>query len=159
MIPVTLCLPISDARRQVLLGVKLRGFGQGKVVGFGGKIEVGETAATAAARELREETGLHVASDHLDAVAALTFLFPARPDWDHLVHVFLARAWTGEPAGSEEITAEWHALDAIPYDKMWNDARFWLPRVLAGERLQATFIYADDNATVREYRIGTLETG
>ena len=147
----TLCMPVSEARRQMLLGVKLRGFGQGKVVGFGGKIEEGETVAETAVRELYEEAGLRVAPDQLEEVAQLTFLFPARPDWDHLVHVSLARGWTGEPFGSAEITAEWYDLDALPYDRMWDDDRYWLPRVLAGERLQATFIYADDCQTVREY--------
>ena len=148
---VTELIVVSEARQQILLGVKQRGFGQGKVVGFGGKLEEGETVAEGAARELYEETGLSVAPDQLDEVAVLTFHFPARPDWGHHIHVFLARAWTGEPVGSEEITAEWHDLDAIPYDKMWDDARLWLPRILAGERLQATFTYADDNETVREY--------
>jgi 8-oxo-dGTP diphosphatase len=31
---------------------------------------------------------------------------------------------------------------------MWDDARYWLPRVLAGERLSATFSYAADCETV-----------
>lgn len=149
---VTLCLPVSAARGQILLGVKLRGFGQGKLVGFGGKIEDGETVAEAAARELHEETGLRAAPDQLDDVALLTFLFPTRPDWDHLVHVFLARRWSGQPVGSAEISAQWYAMSGIPYDLMWDDARLWLPRVLAGERLQAAFIYAEDNETVQEYR-------
>ena len=148
---VTELIVVSEARQQILLGVKQRGFGRGKVVGFGGKLEAGETVTEGAARELHEETGLRVTPDQLDEVAVLTFHFPARPDWDHHIHVFLVHAWSGEPAGSEEITAEWHDLDAIPYDKMWDDARLWLPRILAGERLQGTFIYADDNATVQEY--------
>ena len=147
----TLCMPVSEARRQILLGVKLRGFGQGKIVGFGGKIEDGETVTEAAARELHEEAGLRAESDQLEEVAQLTFLFPARPDWDHLVHVFLAHGWSGEPVGSAEISAEWYDLDTLPYDRMWDDDRYWLPRVLAAERLHATFIYADDCETVREY--------
>ncbi|MCA9869763.1 MAG: 8-oxo-dGTP diphosphatase [Caldilineae bacterium] len=147
----TLCLPISDARRQILLGVKLRGFGQGKLVGFGGKIEDGETVAEAAARELCEETGLRAAPDQLQEVAQLTFLFPAQPGWNHLVHVFLARRWTGEPVGSAEISAEWYDLHHIPYDRMWDDDRYWLPQVLAGQHLRATFIYGDDNETVQQY--------
>ncbi len=151
MIHVTELIVVSEARQQILLGVKQRGFGQGKVVGFGGKLEEDETVAEGAARELHEETGLSVAPDQLDEVAVLTFHFPARPDWGHHIHVFLVRAWSGDPVGSAEITAEWHDLDAIPYDKMWDDARIWLPRVLARERLQATFIYADDNETVQEY--------
>ncbi len=39
---VTLCLPIDEQKRQVLLGLKKRGFGQGKLVGLGGKVEPGE---------------------------------------------------------------------------------------------------------------------
>lgn len=150
---VTECIVVAETRQQVLLGVKLRGFGQGKVVGYGGKLEPGETVVEGAARELLEETGLRVTPDQLDEVAVLTFDFPNRPDWGHFIHVFLVRAWTGEPAGSDEITAEWYDLDAIPYERMWDDARIWLPRVLAGERLRATFVYADDNETVADYRI------
>lgn len=150
---VTECIVVCEARQQVLLGVKLRGFGQGKVVGYGGKLEPGETVVEAAARELHEETGLHAAPGQLDEVAILTFHFPNRPDWGHVIHVFLVPAWTGEPAGSDEITAEWYDLDFVPYDRMWDDARIWLPRVLAGERLRATFVYADDNETVQDHHV------
>ena len=154
---VTELLVVSDARQQILLGVKQRGFGQGKTVGFGGKLEAGETVAEGAARELHEETGLRVAPDQLNEVAVLTFHFPARPDWGHVIHVFVVRGWAGEPADSEEITAEWHDLDAIPYDKMWDDAHLWLPRILAGERLQATFTYGDDNETVQDHHITVIQ--
>lgn len=150
---VTLCIPLLETTGQVLLGEKLRGFGQGKVVGFGGKIEAGESWAQGAARELREESGLAAAPEELDEVAVLSFFFPQRPEWDHLVHVFLARAWQGAPTGSAEITAEWHSIAAIPYPRMWDDARFWLPRLLAGERLLAVFVYAGDNETVASWQI------
>ena len=33
---------------------------------------------------------------------------------------------------------------------MWDDGRRWVPRVLAGERLEATFSYAPDYETVVE---------
>jgi 8-oxo-dGTP diphosphatase len=36
---------------------------------------------------------------------------------------------------------------------MWDDARHWLPRVLAGERLRATFSYEADCETVASARI------
>ena len=39
-------------------------------------------------------------------------------------------------------------MDALPFGRMWDDAPRWLPRVLAGERLRATFSYAADNETV-----------
>jgi hypothetical protein len=31
---------------------------------------------------------------------------------------------------------------------MWNDAQYWLPRVLAGEHISVLFTFADDCATV-----------
>ena len=37
---------------EVLLGMKKRGFGEGKWNGFGGKVEAGETIVEAAAREV-----------------------------------------------------------------------------------------------------------
>ena len=42
MRPTTLCFPVN-ARGQILLGRKKRGFGVSKWNGFGGKIEKGET--------------------------------------------------------------------------------------------------------------------
>ncbi|MEZ4769906.1 MAG: 8-oxo-dGTP diphosphatase [Caldilineales bacterium] len=150
---VTECIVLSEDGQQVVLGVKQRGFGAGKLVGYGGKLEENETIAAGAARELYEETGIHTAPNHLDEVAVLTFIFPARPDWNIIIHVFLVSDWTGEPTASAEITAEWHDRDAIPYDRMWDDARIWMPRILNGERLRATFVYADDCETVQAYRI------
>ena len=41
--------------------------------------------------------------------------------------MFVCRSWRGEPAGSDELDPEWFALDAVPFDEMWDDARRWLP--------------------------------
>lgn len=143
-----LCLPLDEQKRRVLLGLKQRGFGQGKLVGLGGKVEPGEDLTAAAARELHEEAGLRVAPDRLEAAARLVFRFPARPDWDHLMHVFIARVWQGEPRASNEIQPQWHPIDTLPFQRMWDDARYWLPQALAGQRVAATFVYGDDLETV-----------
>jgi 8-oxo-dGTP diphosphatase len=144
---VSLCFPIT-ADGLVLLGIKKRGFGLGKLVGLGGKVEPGEDPAAAATRELREETGLLADPQGLEAVARLTFLFPTRPDWDHHMHVFLVRAWRGEPSEGDEIQPQWHPIDALPLDLMWDDSRTWLPQALAGQRLDAIFVYGEDLETV-----------
>jgi hypothetical protein len=31
---------------------------------------------------------------------------------------------------------------------MWDDGRYWLPRILGGEKFKADFIFKPDNATV-----------
>lgn len=143
----TLCLPVT-ADGQVLLGLKRRGFGQGKVVGLGGKIEPGEDLRSAAARELSEEAGLLIDPGRLELAARLTFLFPAYPAWNHLMHVFVARAWQGEITESEEVAPQWYSVSALPLSQMWDDGRLWLPRVLAGERLAITCVYGSDLETV-----------
>ncbi|MBU0490700.1 MAG: NUDIX domain-containing protein [Chloroflexi bacterium] len=149
MITATLCFLVrSDLPTRVLLGRKRIGFGAGKWGGFGGKVEAGETIAGAAARELAEEAGVRVREVDLQPVGVLTFLFPHRPPWSQEVHVFLATTWAGEPVETDEMTPAWFALDDIPYDQMWQDGPHWLPRALAGERLQARFTFQADNETV-----------
>jgi 8-oxo-dGTP diphosphatase len=49
---------------------------------------------------------------------------------------------------SEEMIPEWFPVSGIPYDEMWQDGPHWLPRVLAGDRLCARFVFAADNETV-----------
>lgn len=144
---VVLCLPVTNDG-QVLLGLKRRGFGQGKVVGLGGKIEPGEDLRSAAARELYEEAGLLADPGRLELASRLTFRFPSHPAWDHLMHVFIAREWRGEIVESDEISPQWRPLAALPVGQMWDDARLWLPRVVAGERLAMTCVYGPDLETV-----------
>jgi 8-oxo-dGTP diphosphatase len=148
---VTLCFPIQDGR--VLLGFKKHGFGAGKTTGFGGGIETGETPAQAAKRELLEEAGLHVLEADLVFMGTLEFLFPNKPNWDQLVHVFITQNWTGEALESTEMNPAWFELEALPFEWMWDDARYWLARVLAGEPLEARGVFADDCETVFDFQV------
>lgn len=126
---------------RVLLGLKKRGFGTGKLNGFGGKVEPGETLLIAALRELEEESGVTVdaASKGINYCAYLRFNFASSPvPLD--VHVFQApfppNAITTE---SDEMAPEWHEIDKLPLANMWLDDAHWLPLVLAGHTLRASF--------------------
>jgi 8-oxo-dGTP diphosphatase len=155
----TLCILIrGDPAHEILLGMKKARFGAGKYNGFGGKVEEGETVAEATVREMREETGVDVRLEDLERVGRLTFLFPYRPEWEQVVHVYLARRWQGTPQESDEMAPAWFAVDDIPYEQMWDDDLYWLPRVLGGERVRATFTYQADNQTVEEIRMEEWET-
>lgn len=158
MIAATICIIFEgDPPHRVLLGHKQIGFGAGKIVGYGGKLEPGETPAACAVREVREESGLILAESDLNHAAHATFLFPARPEWDHAVHIFTVDRWQGQLIASAEITPAWFAIDAIPYERMWRDSAHWLPRILAGERLQATYVFAEDNETLEQITIHQQE--
>jgi 8-oxo-dGTP diphosphatase len=141
---------------EVLLGYKKTGLGTGKIVALGGHIEERETAAQAAARETKEESGIAVAPDALVEAAQITFLFPTRPAWDMEVAVFTSATWSGEPAETNEIRPQWFPVADLPLDRMWDDGKYWVARVLAGERLRATFSYQPDCETVAESAIAPL---
>jgi 8-oxo-dGTP diphosphatase len=133
---------------QVLLGLKKAGFGTGRWVGLGGHLEEGEKPAEAAAREVMEESGVEVAPDTMAHVASLLFLFPTRQSWDQNAEVYLTRDFRGEPAESAEISPRWFAQTELPLSGMWDDAKYWLPLVLASQRVRATITFGADCATV-----------
>lgn len=134
----------------MLLGFKKQGFGQGKIVEMGGKLEKGETPEEAARRELGEECGLFPAS--VTPAGEVMFQFSARPDWDMHVSIFTTREWRGQEAETDEIRPEWFAVGELPYPRMWADAPHWLPQVLRGESVALHFLFAQDGETIAEIR-------
>jgi 8-oxo-dGTP pyrophosphatase MutT (NUDIX family) len=142
---------------RILLGMKKTGFGSGRFNGIGGKLETGETEIEAAIRELEEEISVDVKEIDAEKVGEIDFFFPANPEWDQTVHLYLAREWTGNPVESVEMAPQWFPVSSIPYEKMWNDDRHWLPYVLSGKRILASFTFEKDNSTVSEHWIRTVE--
>ncbi len=138
----TLIYVVKDA--SVLLIKKLRGHGAGKVNAPGGKIETGETAEECAARELFEEVGLYAVGMKLGAT--LRFLDSGN-GYSMEGCVFVSQGATGQPKTTLEAVPFWCAVDQIPYARMWEDDRFWLPHVLAGSYVEGDFLFEHDNLT------------
>jgi 8-oxo-dGTP diphosphatase len=152
---VTLVFILKDD--QILLAEKLRGFGKGKPNGVGGKPQEGETPEETAVREAKEEVGVNIDPKDLERVATIEFRFdkiPQKQDWNQTVAVFFAH-WKpemGEPQETEEMKPFWCDLSEIPYDKMWDTDHYWLPQVLKGKRIEATFFFKQDPQT-EEYKV------
>jgi 8-oxo-dGTP diphosphatase/2-hydroxy-dATP diphosphatase len=125
---------------EILLGMKKRGFGEGRWDGFGGKVEPGETLLEAAKRELLEESGL-VASK-LHEVAQTYFDYETIPDKIHNT-VYLCDDFSGEPIETDEMRPRWFNINELPYDQMWTDEKFWVPSLFVGKQLEVTFHYKD----------------
>lgn len=139
------CVRVRNGNQEVLLGLKKRGFGINKWNGFGGKIEVGETAAECASRELTEECG--VVAKTLEWRAQLLFTFRDSPKLMR-VHVFVATSFEGDPVETEEMKPKWFSVDHLPLSDMWHDDQFWMHKLIAGETFHAWFDYLAGGETV-----------
>ncbi|KAK6338884.1 hypothetical protein TWF696_009689 [Orbilia brochopaga] len=166
----TLVIPLDLHHDRVLLGYKLRGFGQGKFNGFGGKIEPNETVIAAAIRELHEESGLLCKESDMIRRGVLlleTVADEVSPILE--IHVFTVDRWDGTEIVTDEMKPAWFSLSksltptaepptsnvdssssttattstaldltadtdtghpAIPYHRMWEESRIWLPLLL-----------------------------
>lgn len=150
----TLLFLYKPEQEQILLAMKKRGFGKGRWNGVGGKLQGDESIAEAVIRETEEEISVRVRPDDLTQVATLDFSFLHAPDWDQQVHVFFVTKWEGEPLESEEMKPQWFSTKEVPFADMWPDDIFWLPKVLAGERVQAAFTFGEgDVITHNEVRV------
>jgi 8-oxo-dGTP diphosphatase len=159
---VTLCFLIRAAPQgaEVLLGLKKKGFGTGKIVGIGGHLEPGESPAQAVCREVSEEVGIVVRPADLIPAGTVEFVFPAKQGtWDMFATIFLARIFSGEAIESDEIAPEWHPAGTLPQERMWADAQHWLPAMLAGDRLAVRVVLNTDNETVAESSSGAWSAG
>lgn len=138
----TIC--IIQQGSKVLLGMKKRGFGQGRWNGFGGKVNTKETIETAAKREVYEEIG--VVAEKIEQVGILEFRLKRSSEFlDVEVHVFRTEVFTGEPRESEEMKPHWFDVSGIPFGKMWPSDRHWWPWVLAGKKFRGKFVYDEED--------------
>jgi mutator protein MutT len=135
--------------------MKKRAFGQGKWNGIGGKPEVGEDILETAHRELQEEIG--VAAKHLELVATIEFVYESKPDWDQIVSIYFCTEWESEPEETEEMKPDWFDINSLPYDNMWPDDAYWMPRVLKGEKITGKFIFNSD-LNISSHELQTLNT-
>jgi len=131
---LTLCIVHKHPR--ILLGMKKRGFGEGRWNGFGGKVEKGEKIKDAAKREVLEETG--AAAGDIKKAGVIEFEFKGNPEILK-VHVFITSELVGEPQETDEMKPKWFHVDKIPFAKMWPDDEYWLPLVLSGKKITAKF--------------------
>lgn len=141
---LTLCIVFKG--EQILLGMKKRGFGEGRWNGFGGKLEEGETIEEGAARELEEEVG--IVAKGMEKIGILDFSFDSDPKLLE-VHVFKVTEYSGEPFESEEMKPEWFSFENIPFEQMWSDDEYWFPYMLNNKQFKGKFHF--DRPSDAEY--------
>ena len=146
----------SDTVTDICLAMKKRGFGKDRYNGYGGKVEEGETIVDAVKRELVEESG--VITEELEKYGEIEFTFPHRPDFNQYVHVYLSTSWIGEPEETEEMSPLWYAVENIPYDQMWPDDIFWLPKVIEeNKKIRAKFSFGEGDV-IQEQEVVVVDS-
>lgn len=146
----TLMFVIKDGR--ILLIEKKRGLGAGKINGPGGKIEPGETPLQAIIRETQEE--LLVTPHAPVKLGELRFSMSDCPDI--LCHVYRSEDFSGTPTETDEAVPVWTALSEIPYQRMWEDDRHWLPLVLAQTSFRGSFVFEGERMLWKEIITGLV---
>ncbi len=95
--------------------------------GVGGHVEVGEGIREAAARELREETGVEVLDLALRGVVHETGLLGR----SHVVFVFLGSTTQRELVSPEGLELRWQPIGELSSLTLVHDVAVLLPRALA----------------------------
>jgi len=142
-------LSIVYSPPKVLLGLKKVRFGKGKYNGFGGGLEDGETLEKCAVRETLEESGVEILNPQ--RIGMILFNFES-DEPDHEVHFFRAIDFLGVPRESDEMKPEWFDENQIPYNKMWDDDKYWLPLLLRGQRFKGRFNFNLDSK-IKSYKL------
>lgn len=144
----TICLLCKG--QNLLLGVKKKGFGAGKINAPGGKVKEPEKIKSAAAREIFEEAGIQVEETALQQVAVLQFYFETEPIFEG--HVFLIKQCEGEAKESDEMKDfQWYSIEKLPFDEMWVDDRQWMPLVLSGKKIEGRVDFNSDGSEVKNF--------
>ena len=141
---LTLC--IIHQHPKILLGMKKRGFGEGKWNGFGGKVEKEETIEEATRREMKEEAGIEIGE--MNKLGVLEFEFWKNPEISE-VHIFYVKEFKGNPAESEEMKPKWFHVNEIPYDQMWSDDKYWFPLFLEEKRFEGKFLFDKSDEIIK----------
>jgi 8-oxo-dGTP diphosphatase len=127
----TICYIKKDD--EVLLQKKSKElFGGDKYNAPGGKIQEGETPEVAVIREVKEETGLSVSN--LVYHGFIDFYDGDESQIAWQVHVFSTEEFEGElEVKTREGVHEWIHKNQMPYDRMWEDDKYFVPQVLEGK--------------------------
>lgn len=120
----------------LLLIHKKTGLGKGKINAPGGRIEEGESSQEAAIRECQEEVGLTPKS--IRFAGQLNFYF--QDGYSLKGTVYTATDFEGTLTETDEANPFWCPEELIPYDQMWEDDRYWLPKLLKGESFEGYFL-------------------
>ena len=150
--PAVVCYLIKGDK--VILGFRKRvslGLGENLISGIGGKVGdkeelANETLEEALRREVLEEIGVSITS--FRKMGRLRFIHPHKPKWNQDVIAYVIDSWDGEPQETDDINPMEFEIANLPTDRMWDDNQYWVPQILAGQQVEAIFLFDETNKVI-----------
>ncbi|MCM8541811.1 MAG: 8-oxo-dGTP diphosphatase [Lentisphaeraceae bacterium] len=110
--------------------------------GLGGKLEPAESPEESAIREIKEESGYDI--HNLKFAGHLFFPTFDKQQNDWSVFVFTSDDFTGlQLENTPEGNLEWIHKDELLNLNLWEGDRYFLPKLLSGDKFLGKFIYMD----------------
>ncbi len=146
--PLTLVFLISKKRVLTLKRSPHKQIFPGKLSGFGGKVEPGESLVDSAKREFLEETGLSIT----DPILKGTFIRIVGKEYFNFLYLFVATKYSGTlKTASDEGTVSWMNIqDFINHPDLVGHIKHYFSQII---KPQADFytgvgIYADQSSPI-----------
>lgn len=131
---------IKNCKNQIWLAEKKRNFGTGKLNGYGGKVQSGETITKCILRELEEETSLNLDENEIVYLGYIDYHDLDRKE-RRIVYIYTTIATDKCPTESEEMgNPKKYTLKGVPYQNMWPDTIFWLHLVFNQRFFKIKFV-------------------
>lgn len=138
----TVCLLVKGD--EVLLCEKKKaGFGQGFLMGPGGKIEEGETSEGCAVRETVEEISVVPQSLKLAGTIKFDYFHDRVPETQE-VDFYIVSKWEGKIAETDEMKPEWFKKNEIPYERLLPTNEKFIEPMIRGEFVTGTVTFDED---------------
>lgn len=113
---------------------------EGKWIGIGGHLELGETKEQALIREVKEETGLTINS--YEYRGDLIFI---NDDYEEIMYLFTSDDFSGDIIECDEGELHWIDKDKILNLNLWEGDKAFLPKLLnSKEFINMTLRYSKD---------------
>jgi 8-oxo-dGTP diphosphatase len=145
--PLCAAMTFLFSRNKVLMLERTKPPHSGKIVPPGGKVEAGEIPLMAAAREVREETGLPIDPGMLEFCGILSEASPIDYNWT--VFLFRANVPFFEPPVCSEGVLKWVSFDKITEMNI-PESDFYVYKALKKGRSFFIQIEYDDKLNILE---------